>query len=894
MNDPMPTARPVMAATDLVARMRRAVWRARVLRVGFGTCAGGAALVLALFLADAAWALSDTLRMMVVPGVGLGAVVAVATVVLMRKRWQPDEATAARISEQALGVADRVVLAAWQLERMGGELAHAGAERVLARLSLPERWRLRDTGISPWSGLYALAACAGLALVIHATNPGLFAVVWDRFRDPYGDHPPFSRIQMSWGEAPARVREGDAARFAVVADAPLGDAALCFAACDAAGMPSGPVLGRVPMFSVGTDRSVGEIARCRTPLAVWVETAGTRTRYHRLAIDPVPVFRHLDLRLDQPGYAALDPESRRVKPGDIAEFSALPGSRITLVADANRALAALWLFRDDQGLKRLPLQDGQVVLENLAAGVHAVAPEATDGVRGDPVPILRLSMRVDAPPQAEIVSPSRDAVATPTMRIPLVYAASDDLGLRTLHHQTLWNHLPAPMVDVAVSGRSARVEHAFEGAIQGVAPGEVVELVVMARDTNPGEGQLSASAHRTIRIIAEDEYNRMLLRRLKPEALRAKYSEPLKRLRELESAMQALRERMHDAQNDEAAKLLKALGEQARQLAADMRAMRRDKPLWAIEPALQKQIEDAAERIAAAAADGSALERQVAALLSEDVDKLVAMARAKGLVARLRQIIDAEQNTANRFDSFADPRRLNDTDRVQLRELGDQETAIAQAIDQWQEAASAVVAPLKTSADPACQSAATKLEKLATALRGTEATTLKRLSAQIARQGDGREARRLAGEARDRLLALLGQAGQCDGACDGMGLGLGWGDGRGFGQGMNLGWGMGGSGSAGLGFALGYGGDDANTSLPSDAMDLYGPEAFSDAGLSRSDDAKGDGIAELAGSPNGPPRSASGYHRAVRAGTATLHTPLSPGERTLIEDYWRRLQEGER
>jgi hypothetical protein len=118
----------------------------------------------------------------------------------------------------------------------------------------------------------------------------------------------------------------------------------------------------------------------------------------------------------------------------------------------------------------------------------------------------------------------------------------------------------------------------------------VIELSVWARDRQPGAGQLSKTASRSIQIVDEATYNRMVLRRLKPEALQAKYREPLQRLQALQAAMKELRDHLQERSQDEVAKQLAALADQARKLASDIRAMRRDKCIALLQAAARTTL----------------------------------------------------------------------------------------------------------------------------------------------------------------------------------------------------------------------------------------------------------------------------------------------------------------
>jgi len=879
----------IQPAVTLIARTRAIVAARRRRSAAVGLAFLAAAALVALVGVDALIALPDGWRVPALPTLAVAAVLALVAALAVARA--PDQAAAARLAEAACGDDQRRLSAALDLAARPGELAAAGAARFAAAVDGSRLVAGLPAGRARrWT--WALGSVAAAALALHLAVPGLYAAVWPRLWDARGDHPPWSRTRLVWATAPERVRAGAAARFEVSVDGPARELALVARGED------GRLL-TVPMFLAGEARYAGELAGVDRALTVWAEGGGTRTRRHALGVDPVPVLGPCDLALRAPDYAHLEPETRRVKPGEQAEFAVLPGSTLVLRPTANRDLAALLVQRDETAPERLALVDGAIRLPALP-GAYRLVPEATDGIRGAAVAVLTLVARVDQPPRAQIVQPSRDTLATPGMQLPLVLAADDDLGLVAVHRPRAYNGLEAPELNHAARDRAWRRESSLDLASLGVRPGDVLTLGALARDTRP-EAQWSPSAERHVRIISEAEYNRQVRARLGPDALERKYRDLIRELRALERESDRLaREPLPKSELD--AKLAE-LGKRASALAAKARALKRPDPLFAVEPDLQEAIAKAAEELAAAAASGDPKQRpagDVGEMLRQDLALITRLARANALLARLRQLIDAEQNATSRLEPFAEHRRLTDTDRVRLRELAEQETQIADALQSWLDLAPKVSGDLRTLAADEGQSpesreegasAAAELDELTAAVANTDATTLKRVAATAARGGDGVEAHRQAAEARDRLLALLPRAGQCQGQCNRIGLSLSWcnGKGRGFGFGNGSGFGMGGSGQGGMGVALGYGGDDLGGSDASSSMDLLGPENFGDLGGQVGGEGDG-GISAIAASGAGGVQAPAAYRQGVRRTAAAARTALDADQQRVVDDYFRRLE----
>nr|MDA3961470.1 hypothetical protein [Planctomycetota bacterium] len=657
------------------------------------------------------------------------------------------------------------------------------------------------------------------------------------------------------------------------------------------------------MYRVGRDTWAGELPQVGAALEVWASGGGTRTHRHQLAVDPIPVLEALELVHHHPAYAELEPEHHRTKPEHSLSLQALPGSRYTITARANRELDAIELLPAEGDAIRVQLSDGQGELASLKPGSYSLRPIASDGIPGSEQPFLDLARRTDQPPRAIVSSPGRDAVATASETIALALRADDDLGLRQIERVRSFNGMPAPELGVSASGTRWEWSGALVLPELGVAPGDVIEIGVVARDSKPPEGQLSGLDRRRLEIISEQDYNNLLLRRLTEQALRQKYMPLIKQIRELEEEGAKLA--AEGASQDK----LNELAQRAKDLREKVAKLQRKTPLFAIEPELQEAMAKALRDLARAAqaGDREALQRpSVADMLDSDLELMADLARAMGLMARLRQLVDAEQQTTERLAELAEHRRPTDADRVRMRELGDQEQQLSENITEWRDLATEMAQTLrdKRGAGAAERTeAAAGIEQLATAVEGTEAEDLKRRSARAARGGDGVEAHRLAAIARDRLLALLPEIQRNSSQCQGMAMGMSWCSGGSCQAGMSLmaalagrgmglsvsGAGLGGSGATGMGYAVGYGGDDNGLTDPAASLGLFGPEQLGTFGMV-GDEGRGDGVAAMASSGDDAARSATGYTRELRNTTGTQRSHLSDRERELINAYRKQLE----
>ena len=807
-------------------------------------------------------------------------------------RWSqaaPRDAAALRLAEAAFADHERRLTVATQLAAMPGPLAAHASEAIAATFPLTELpKRLPASTWRRWM-LVAVSSIA-LIVVVAVVLPDLARTVWLRLSDPSGDHPPWSRVRLDWTVAPQRVRSGATVHVEL---AVVGEAA------------GTPVLygglSPVTMFPLGAGHWAGELSGITEPVVLWASAGGTRTLRHTVSIDPVPQLMALTLTMEAPPWSNLTPETLVWKPGVIDTVSALSGTRLVLRPTSNRPLAAVVVQIGDRSV-RLDMDHGAVALPAVP-GPLSVSLVAQDGVTADSLAVGIITERPDAPPRIAMPRPGHDMLATADRTVAVEFTAEDDLGLVEVVDISAVNGREAPPRRSVLTGkRTWQRTRTLDLAALGARPGDVFALGALVRDSNPqkidGEaGQPSPFVSRTIRVISDEDYNQQIRKRLPPDALQRKYGDLLKSLQELEKEAAEL----HDAKAGapDLDRRLAELGRKAAALAADVRSLHRDQPLFAIEQDLQKAMTEAADALAQAAKKGDRQQlpkRKRGANLQRDLAHLTDLARAHGLAARLAQLADAEQNTTKRLAPLADHRHVGDADRVRLRELAGNEDDLAAAVDAWPGLAAEVAAQLG-AVDP---EVADELSDLAKRLTDSGVGDLKRQAAAACRAGDGATALRLAADARDRLLALLPRISRCQGACrGGAGLKFSWCRGNNASDAMGLGfgvgeggWGAGGAGSGGLGLMLGYGGDDSGASWMQEGLDLNGPEALGDLG-GRTGDRDGAGIADQAAGGDGrTSTSAASYQRGVRATTTTTRVRLDAGEERLIGDYLRRLTAG--
>jgi hypothetical protein len=872
------------APAVIVERTRELVARRRRIRGLALAAAAAPVLGLAVVALDASAGLPAWARLLLT-GVVVLASIGVGALLLVVWRWLAPDARSARAqAEAALGDAHRHLTAAIELAAMPGPLAARAAGDFAAGLDVAQLApRLPPARVGGFL-LLGLAA-AVLAGLMHLVQPSLLPAVLPRLADPFGDHPPWSATTLHWIEAPPRVRPPVAPRLVVRAEGPA-PRELVLVGRDA----GGAAVVRVVMLAIGGDQWAATLApitgatlgASASPWTLWAEGAGTRTFLHRLDLDPVPFVTGGAVVHTSPDYSRLAQRSHAlgVAPPDIA---ALPGSRLVVAPTANRPLAGITLLRDGTRMAEGP--GPALTLDDPQPGRWTVRLEAEDGIVSDELPLFNLARREDQPPTVRFEQPASDGVATPDMAIPLHLVAEDDLGLVRLTRYRLRNGQRETEGREGLGGTS----DAWRGALRtdGARPGDVLRLGAVATDGRPPEGQFSAPAERTIHIISHGDYNALVMERIDQHALEQKYGDLLERIARLEAELAASAPAGEGP--DAQAARLQQLAERAAALRAEVTALRRPEPLFAIEPELQQELEQHLAGLERAAREGRPPpDAGVAKRLRDELAALTAEAEAQALREQLRDLAAAQRTVAQELAELQRQGVDDDAERARLREASARQLEMERALKDWQEAAGMVQERLARHRPED----AAKLGELAQAVQKSEVERLVAQACRSGRAGRVGDACRDGEEAARRLTALAGSAGegsageadQAKGRCRSQLCGLAK---RGFNPSSSQSSSGGGAtGASGGGMMVRRGGDPRG----GQPLQLFGPEALTALAGNRAGGRQQSGAqAGTSAAEAGRPNAATPYATGVRTTTAGVGASFSPGEELLIEDYFRRL-----
>lgn len=608
---------------DQLARLRK-----RLLLIGglsgFGW--GAAAALGVMLLAGAVDALVDLpplLRMSAV-GAALLAVIALAVIFLWRA-WQRSHALSlARTLDRAAGAEGEILSGVSLAESDARSAAWSPLTSGLAQMAVARAAELArrapETEVIPARPLrrsYAsFGALCAVALLLVLCMPNLASTQWWRFADPYGDHPPWSAVQLQVEPGDAEVVYGKGLDVFVT--------------------PSGPPVDEVELVIGATADSPGEtllmlpetdgrwsaaLTGLVKPTDYFVRATGARSRKYRIEILTVPRIEEVGFEIIPPSYT-----NRPAYHGPLPKegIAGLPGTEVKLRARSNRPLAGGTLAFDSGSAQRR-LKAGQtgdsevagsfVIERNDRIEIQVVDTAGQQSSESFTAPVTVLA---DEAPAIQLVQPQEFSFATPDIELPVSLAAEDDYGVQNVRIFRKAGDGEYEADDVPVAAppptRWSQVVPLSISTL-GLKPGDELRVFARAEDNRPESPQGAESAVSTIRIISQEDFERMVRAEKGLEMLLAKYQEARRRVESAADEVEKLRKQLEKLPADgglaeSKREELERLTKQMREEAEAIRELAK-KPLpYEMDEQLNKDLEALAESLDKAAEGAESLAGQ--------------------------------------------------------------------------------------------------------------------------------------------------------------------------------------------------------------------------------------------------------------------------------------------
>ena len=493
------------------------------------------------------------------------------------------------------------------------------ADRVAPDKAVPARSLFR-----PLSGLGSLVLGIGL---IAAAAPRLAATQWLRFIDPFGDHPPYSRLTFQVEPGDASVVYGKGLDLRVRPEGSAVDR------IEAILQVQGGAEETLPMFPESSGAWRATIAQITAPLRYYVRAPGSRSGKYQVTVITVPRIESVRFRITPPAYTNQPPYEGPLPQGGVA---GLPGTKVDVFAKSNRPLSGgklelTWKEPATQPTSApsvasvaSPAQkmsgDGK---SNVATGTFVIQSAGTmklnvtdvQGQDSTDTFFAPIAMLHDDRPFVRLMEPKPISFATPDVSVQVVALAEDDYGVSRVQLYRGLNESRVRPEELAVPTPNPRrfpAQSQLKLSDYGLNPGDVVKLYARVEDNDPAGPKGSESPIATIRIVSQQDMDRMQLSRDAMEVLQSKYDQAERRLEGILEEIQKVEKELEklDPESELAKEQREALSKLAEKMDEERKAIeasaRQDLP-FDLDKALKPHLSKLADKLKEAGEQTKAL-----------------------------------------------------------------------------------------------------------------------------------------------------------------------------------------------------------------------------------------------------------------------------------------------
>lgn len=532
------------------------------------------------------------------------------------------------------------------MARLAVDRAAAVAGRVPIGKAIPAKPLGRSSIV-----LVLLSAMVGLLVLC---LPGLARTQWNRFVDPFGDVPPFSRIHFEVTPGDVEVLYGNELDiYATPSDTAVEQVELVL-------RRDGRPDEVLPMFPEANGRWRAALAKVTEPAVYHVRSYRARSTSYRIGLITVPRIEQVRLRITPPAYTNLAAYEGPLPRDGVA---GLPRTEVIVRATSNRPLSGGTITVTCADSPESPVEismqpvsaDSPEVVgrfEVAADGKFSVSVTDVAGQASQQTFTGSITLLADQRPFIRLLQPRKNSLATPEAALPVEVSAEDDYGISRVElFRSLNDSRPLPtdlgITDLGITdldstdlGTTAQALRRIGERLYlplteyGLQPGDVIKLFGRVEDNDPAGVKGSESAVVTVRIISQEEFERMVRVREGLNVLLSKYREARRRMEGLAEKLDELRKKLEDAPPEglvkkETRQEMERLLEQLRKESEALRRLADHKLPFDMDnnlaPELQRlakmtdEIADALEKLAA---EKELLNDRLAAKLKEMADKL--------------------------------------------------------------------------------------------------------------------------------------------------------------------------------------------------------------------------------------------------------------------------------
>ena len=375
--------------------------------------------------------------------------------------------------------------------------------------------------IIPYKGIgmsiLAMLIAAGIGYGIRGFHPAAYDTVAQRLMHPDRDIPPYSPLKFTvTQDSPSTVYGTDNMVRVEISGGELKDEVVCRVRNTITGEEE-----TIPTFQESSAVFSKNFTNILTDIEYSFSTGKARSEWHSIKVLLQPKFTSAMIKITPPAYT----KHKAVEfPLEGNEVKIINGSSVELTVISNRPLSGGDLVikpengtEDDDiiiGGERDALDEKQVTFSWIATNTSKVSCNIRDLRNTVSATSLDFDLltRADLAPVADLTSPARYVLATPSSIIPIQGSVEDDFEVDSVYLvRTLVGFRDrASELATAVSKDIFTFEKELDLKSLGVEAEQVLEIYLEASDKNPSLLGLATSDVVRVEIISEEDYAKRL------------------------------------------------------------------------------------------------------------------------------------------------------------------------------------------------------------------------------------------------------------------------------------------------------------------------------------------------------------------------------------------------
>lgn len=576
-----------------------------------------------------------------------------------------------------------------------------GKASVIAGDIAPEEFAPFNHAGRAWMGLLSLC---GVIFILWIFFPDAAGTEWARLTDPFGDHPPYSRLKFEVKPGDTEVVYGDALDVTASTRGGL------VQELDLVVLRADGIEETLPMFE---DRELAwkaQLTGITEPIQYCVRTNRARSRFFKAGIITTPRIEDVRVTITPPPYTNLPPSEGGIPREGI---TGVRGTQVKLSVASNRPLSGGKLTLKLADEEPVPVESTAV--PGLPNAVEFTFPIQKSGslalnvrdVEGQKAPAdvtATIVMRKDSRPFVRFISPKAESYATPDAVLAVQLEAEDDFGIQSLSLYRSLNSsrpLATPIELEEKNPRQCQASTLLSLSQYGLAPGDVITMFGRVTDTDP-DPKGAESPLVSVTIISQEDFDQIVRQQAGLEEFLARYEEASRIAEQAAGDAAELLKEMQAKEDltDEHRAKMAELSDKLNKAAAELDNLANREDLFPLDEELKPEVQELADAVgqagqdaaagAAAADHAQALEAMQFAVASlkreqDEYDEEVMnplrqfeeVYALKAMEERFIELAKAQEGLALRSSNL---NKMDDTDdpalRVRMRDLRDEEAEL--------------------------------------------------------------------------------------------------------------------------------------------------------------------------------------------------------------------------